>query len=71
MGKVMTLGNGLMLQIAVLCDSIRAWLNGKSELFTVLINEGKDGYEKVFCIQNIHLLGVGDYFCVNGHCWLI
>lgn len=66
MGKVMTLSNGLMLQIAVLCDSIRALLNGKSELLTVLINEGKDEYEKVFCIQNIHLLGVGTAFVLMG-----
>ena len=32
----MTLGNGLMLQVAVLRNSIKAWFNGKSEFFTAL-----------------------------------
>lgn len=36
MEKVMTLGNGLMLQIAVSGDSTKTWLNGKSESFIAL-----------------------------------
>ncbi len=36
MKKVMTLGNGLMLQIAVSGDSIKTWLNGRSGFFTAL-----------------------------------
>ena len=55
MGKVMKLGNGLMLQIAVLHDSIKTWLNGKSEFFTALINEGEDEYEDVSRIQVVGL----------------
>lgn len=36
MKKVMTLGNGLMLQIAFSGDSIKIWLNGRSGSFTAL-----------------------------------
>lgn len=53
MEKVMTLGNGLMLQIAVLCDSIKTWLNGKSEFFTAILNEGEEEYEEVSRLQVI------------------
>ena len=53
MEKVMTLGNGLMLQIAVLCDSIKVWLNGKSEYFTAILNEGEEDYEEVSRLQVI------------------
>ncbi len=63
----MTLSNGLMLQIAVLCDSIKAWLNGKSEFFTALVNEGEDEYEEVSRIQVIGIhLGMLAFFALVG-----
>lgn len=67
MEQVTTLGNGLMLQIAVLRDSIKAWLNGKSEFFTDLINEGEDDYEEISRIQVIGInLGIVAFFVLIG-----
>ena len=63
----MMLGNGLMLQITVLCDSFKTWLNGKSEFFTSLVNEGEDDYEEVSRLQVIGInLGLLAAFVLIG-----
>lgn len=57
MEKVTTLGNSFMFAIAALPGSIKTWLNGKSEFFTALLNEGEDDYAEVSRLQvlGIHL----------------
>ncbi len=53
----MMLGNGFTVALAALPGSIKAWLNGKSEFFTAILNEGEDDYAEVSRLQviGIHL----------------
>ena len=53
MEKTTTLGNGFTVAIAVLFDSIKTWLNGRSEFFTALLNAGEDDYVEVSRLQVI------------------
>lgn len=53
MKKATTPGNGKMFAIAALCGSVWTWLNGKSEFFTAILNEGEDDYVEVSRLQAI------------------